>query len=103
MQPEGSFCQSCAMPLTQPEHFGTESDGTESEKYCVYCYKDGVFTQPNATLEQMIALSAKGWSDQDSNVTFEQAKAQMAAVLPHLERWCKSYLSFFFFGPLQFS
>ena len=88
-QPQGPFCQSCAMPMNQPERLGTEADGSKSEKYCVYCYKDGAFTQPDATLEQMIEISAKGWSDQDPNVTFEQAKAQMESVLPNLERWRK--------------
>ena len=90
MQPEGPFCQSRGMPLKQPELFGNEADGSKSEKYCVYCYKDGKFTQPDATLEQMIEISAKGWSDQDPNITYEQAMTQMAAVLPHLERWSKS-------------
>ena len=78
------------MPMSQPEMFGTGADDSKSEKYCVYCYKDGKFTQPDATLEQMIEISAKGWSDQDPNITYEQAKAQLAAVLPHAERWQKS-------------
>jgi len=90
MNPEQSqelFCQSCGMPMSQAEHLGTEADGSKNEKYCFYCYKDGEFTQPDATLEQMIEISAKGWSDQDPSVTYEQAKAQMENVLPHLERW----------------
>ena len=89
MQPSGPFCQSCGMPLSQPELFGTETDGSKSEKYCVYCYKDGVFTQPNASLEQMIEISAKGWAEQDPKVSFEEAKVQMSQILPKLERWCK--------------
>jgi hypothetical protein len=35
----------------------------------------------------MIELSARGWSDNDPNLTYEQAKAQMTEILPHLERW----------------
>jgi hypothetical protein len=87
MQPEGNFCQSCAMPLSQPEHQGTEADGSASEKYCTYCYQHGQFTDPTLTAEQMIELSARGWSDNDPTLTYEQAKAQMAEILPHLERW----------------
>jgi len=87
MQPEEPFCQSCAMPLGKPELFGTEADGAKSEKYCTYCYQNGVFTQPDATLEEMIEISAKGWSDQDPNTSYEQAKAQLFQMLPHLERW----------------
>ena len=77
------------MPMSQPEQFGSEADGSKSNKFCIYCYKDGRFTQSDATLEQMIEISAKGWSDQDPNVTYEQAKTQMAQILPHLERWRK--------------
>ncbi len=33
------------MPLKQdPEHGGTEADGTKSPRYCSYCYQDGKFT-----------------------------------------------------------
>jgi hypothetical protein len=44
MQPQGPFCQSCAVPLNKPELFGTEADGSRSEKYCAYCYQNGAFT-----------------------------------------------------------
>ena len=49
----------------------------------------GQFTQPDASLEEMIEVSAKAWAEQDPNVTVEQAKAQLASVLPSLERWSK--------------
>jgi hypothetical protein len=88
-QPQGPFCQSCSMPIDQTDFRGTEADGSKSEKYCVYCYKDGQFLQPDATLDQMIEISAKGWAEQDPTVTYEQAKAQLEKVLPYLERWCK--------------
>jgi len=88
-QPRGSCCQNCAMPMAQTKFMGTEADGSKSEKYCVYCYQDGKFIQPDTTLEQMIEISAKGWSDQDPTVTFDQAEAQMANVIPQLERWRK--------------
>lgn len=88
-QSQEPFCQSCGMIINQPDLLGTEVDGSKSENYCVCCYKDGEFTQPDATLEQMIEISAKRWSDHDPFVTYEQAKAQMEKVLPHLEHWCK--------------
>ena len=40
------------MPLTD-ECMGTEADGSRSEDYCAYCYKDGKFTQ-YCTMSQMI-------------------------------------------------
>ena len=32
------FCQSCGMPLTKTEDFGTEKDGKLSEDYCAVSY-----------------------------------------------------------------
>ena len=90
-QPEGPFCQSCAMPISQLEHCGTEKDGSKSEKYCLYCYKNGDFTLPNSTIEEMVEveISAKGWSDQDPNIDYAKAKTFLNQCLPHLERWRK--------------
>jgi len=87
MQPEGTFCQSCGMPLNKPEDHGTEANGSQSKKYCAYCYQTGEFTGPEMTLDEMIEISAKGWSDQDPDVSLEQARAQVKQILPHLERW----------------
>ncbi|MGD9131006.1 MAG: zinc ribbon domain-containing protein [Candidatus Bathyarchaeota archaeon] len=89
MQPQGPFCQSCSMPLSQPELFGTEKDGSKNQKYCIYCYKDGEFTLPEATMEEMIEISAKGWSEQAPDMSYEQAKAFLQQCIPNLERWRK--------------
>ena len=40
------------MPLTD-ENRGRNADGSSSEDYCVYCYRDGKFTQ-NFTMNQMV-------------------------------------------------
>ena len=87
LEPQGPFCQSCAMPLSQTNCCGTEKEGTKSSKYCIYCYKDGEFTLPNSTLDEMVEISAKGWSDQDPNMSFDQAKKFLKVCLPNLERW----------------
>ena len=87
MQPEGTYCQSCGMPLTQPEDHGTEADGSQSQKFCTYCYQNGEYTGPDTTLQEMIEISAKGWSDQDPEVTLEEARAKLKQFLPYLERW----------------
>ncbi len=48
------ICQSCAMPLKQdPEHGGTEADGSKSPRYCSYCYQDGNFTDDFKTATEM--------------------------------------------------
>ena len=47
------FCQSCSMPIDDPAMRGTEKDGSKSTEYCSYCYQNGVFINPNITLEEM--------------------------------------------------
>ena len=48
------ICQRCAMPMQKPEDFGTNADGSKNEDYCVYCYKDGAFFYPEATMQDVI-------------------------------------------------
>lgn len=88
---EMKFCQSCGMPLKN-EILGTNADGTPNEDYCIYCYKDGKFTQ-DITMEQMIDHCAQ-FTDEinkqsGQNLTKEQAKELMRQFFPHLKRWKK--------------
>ncbi len=88
---EMKFCQSCGMPLTD-DNKGTNADGTPNEDYCIYCYKDGKFTQ-DMTMEQMIDHCAQ-FTDEinkqsGQNLTKEQAKEMMRQFFPHLKRWKK--------------
>lgn len=86
---EIKYCQSCGMPL-EKEVLGTNTDGTPNEDYCIYCYKDGKFTQ-DMTMEQMIEHCA-GFTDEinrqsGQNLTREQAKDMMRRFFPSLKRW----------------
>ena len=56
------FCQCCGIPLQAAADFGTEADGTASADYCVYCYKDGAFTQ-DCTMEEMIQHCAQFYEE----------------------------------------
>lgn len=73
------------MPMTAPEHFGTEADGTPSNEYCVYCYKDGAFAQ-KCSMEEMIQTCAQfheEFKHEDGrSYTREEAVAGMAGVFP---------------------
>ena len=43
------------MPLSHDKKGGgTNADGGKSGDFCSYCYRNGRFTQPRLTLEQMI-------------------------------------------------
>ena len=86
---EQQFCQSCGMSLTD-ENRGTNADGSRSEDYCMYCYKNGAFTQ-DFTMGQMIEFCLQfldQWNAQAGcRLTPIQAKEQMLQNFPRLKRW----------------
>ncbi|HBQ96151.1 MAG TPA: hypothetical protein DD856_14985 [Sulfobacillus sp.] len=49
------FCQSCSVPLVRIEDFGTNRDGSPNEDYCSHWYRDGHFTEPDITVEDMVS------------------------------------------------
>ncbi|MGE5106667.1 MAG: zinc ribbon domain-containing protein [Sphingobacteriales bacterium] len=79
-----NFCQSCSMPLDKPEMMGTEKDGSKSNEYCVYCYQNGAFINPNMTLDEMKTVV---------KTQMEKRKIDSALInravnsLPGLKRW----------------
>lgn len=75
--------------MAEEKNFGTEADGSRSTEYCTYCYQDGRFTSPEATVEEMIEMSAKAWADADPSVTYERALADCGKTIPQLKRWKK--------------
>lgn len=45
------YCQSCGMPMAKdPEHGGSETDGSKSQTYCSICYDAGAFRHPDASV-----------------------------------------------------
>jgi hypothetical protein len=79
-----TFCQSCTLPIDKLEDRGTQKDGSKSDIYCKYCYKDGAFTDPGMTLERMkeIAKSEMGKQHLPDNII-----QQSIDMLPRLKRW----------------
>ena len=53
MQTFEKQCQSCGMPLVNSKNAGKEKDGTPCAMYCVMCYNNGEFVNPNMTLDEM--------------------------------------------------
>lgn len=80
------FCQSCGMPLTAPEQYGTQADGSPSEDYCSYCYKNGQFTG-EMTMDEMIDFCTPMMVKGNPGMTEEQAREQMHQFFPMLKRW----------------
>jgi len=91
-QLQGPFCQSCGMPLAVPEDFGTDVVGYRVNDYCHFCFANGVFTEPRATVSDMIdrcavIMAQRGIMSQD------RARTRMTEVLPRLKRWRQVQLS----------
>jgi hypothetical protein len=84
--PQGPFCQSCAMPMDAAEKFGTNADGGRCEDYCTHCYQNGAFTEPQATLEGMIAICSRIMA-REMDITADEAKAMLSDFMPTLKRW----------------
>lgn len=83
MKPE-TYCQSCSMPLDNPELQGTEKDGSKSNEYCKYCYEHGVFINPNMSLKEMTSLVIT----QMEKRNLDPKVIDMAvSSLPNLKRW----------------
>ncbi|HEY5638900.1 MAG TPA: zinc ribbon domain-containing protein [Dehalococcoidia bacterium] len=84
-----AFCQSCGMPLAEArsEDFGTNADGSRNEEYCALCFQKGAFLDPDITLDEMIETAARGWSNSDPAVSYEEALRVSRLNIPKLRRW----------------
>ena len=78
-------CQSCAMPLRHdPQHGGTETDGTKSTMYCSYCYQNGKFNDNFKTPAEMQEFCKKKLVE----MKFPRIAAWLfTRGIPKLERW----------------
>ncbi len=84
--PKGPFCQSCGMPLTRTEDFGTTAEGFRQNDYCHYCFEDGKFLQPESTLAEMIERVIPH-TVEATGMTEETARSLTEQTLPQLKRW----------------
>jgi len=78
-------CQSCGMPMNDPAVRGTEANGAHTEEYCMDCFENGAFKQPELTMEQMADICV-GYMVEEG---MEEAKARaiLESQLPTLKRW----------------
>jgi hypothetical protein len=83
------ICQSCEMRMPEPDKFGTNADGSRSDDYCCYCWKNGKFTDPNRTLEQAIEDNIRFVLEYKIAETEDEARAMLKESMPTLKRWAK--------------
>lgn len=77
------------MPLAE-EILGTNADGSKSDEYCMYCYKDGAFTG-DFTMEQMAEYCSMFVAEYNKhtgqNLTACEYKELLLKFIPTLKRW----------------
>lgn len=83
---EVEYCESCGMPILDPEDLGTEADGTKNARYCYHCYRHGRFTEPDLTREQMIEKYAPMLA-RDFGMPIEKARLMVERFTSTLPRW----------------
>jgi len=84
--PPKMFCQSCTMPIDNEIDRGTEKDGSYSNEYCKYCYRHGVFINPEMTLGEMKSVITEQMQNRKIPEVILQ---QSLTILPGLKRWKK--------------
>ncbi len=79
------FCQSCGMPFddAHSELIAKEKDGSNSI-YCIYCYKNGQFLDPDATVEDMVEMGVPHLARKIGEAA---AREQLSHFVPTLARW----------------
>lgn len=84
------ICQSCGMPLEEEGLLGTNANRSKNEEYCIYCFKNGSYTQ-DVTMDEMIEHCANYVDDFNKdtglNLTRDEAVQQMKMYFPTLKRW----------------
>jgi hypothetical protein len=67
-----------------PNHGGTNKDGTKTHKFCSLCYKDGEFVDNFTTSGEMVALV----KDKLKDMGYGSLKRWFfTSHIPRLERW----------------
>jgi len=80
-----TYCQSCGMPFDEAHRVfvAKEEDGGDSI-YCTYCYEDGEFLNPDATVDDMIEMAAPHLA---RKIGEQAARKQLSEFIPTLARW----------------
>jgi len=83
------FCQSCGMHL-EHGNLGTEVDGIPSPEYCNLCLRDGEYTDPYITMEEIIERGKRGLDRSDiGGLKKFLLKVTYPYLVKNLHRWKK--------------
>ena len=67
-------------------NLGTDAEGAPVSEYCMFCYQNGAFTNPDQTVDEMVQSSIDFMT---ANMDFERDKATQMSndVIRGLKRW----------------
>ncbi len=75
------------MPLSdEVKNYGTAADGSPVSEYCMFCYANGGFTNPDQTVDEMVQSSIDFMSV-EFKMPVEQATQISNDVIRKLKRW----------------
>lgn len=80
-----TICQCCTYPLHNINELGTNKDGTLNTDYCIYCYKDGAWVDPNLTVQGVVDYTIPFMTS--PSMSAEQARNYLEDFVPTLKRW----------------
>jgi len=80
------ICQSCGMPIDKPEDLGTNSDLTKSEDYCIFCFHNGIFSEPEISKAEMVSRITQAMIEK-TDLPKEQAHILVDQTVSSLKRW----------------
>lgn len=83
------ICQCCGLPFT-PRLGGTNRDQSKNSDYCIDCFKDGVFTDPHLSIQDM-EKKLLDMARHHDGMSIEEAEA-IIKMLPDLKRWKMSQI-----------
>jgi len=74
-------CQSCGVPFDEGH---AQMRSPEDGQYCIYCFADGQFTMPEATVADMVEI---GVPHAAAKMGEAAARQHLEAFIPTLARW----------------
>ena len=78
-------CQSCGM-LMGTGLFGTLASGKETQEYCSFCFQNGKYTDPEATMHGMIENSVRIMVKKMA-IPEDRAREIANTTITQLKRW----------------
>lgn len=79
-------CQSCGMLIDKPEDLGTNSDLTKNEDYCIFCFHNGIFSEPEISKAEMVGRITQVMMEK-TDIPKEQAYLLVDQTVSSLKRW----------------